>query len=465
MYGKVLVIDPIATNRIVLRVKFAACHYEVVQADSIAEAMRAIRKGVPDLILCSTKMPDGTPLRLLARLKASDAAGRVPVIALCSSITPKERLRLLAAGFEDVLQKPVDDALLIARARSVIRAYASASEWKLRDDTSRALGFAETSTQFATPQRVRLVTCVPDAPEVWQSALCSRSAASILTCTPADAVGHAAHAKETDAYVLVVEPGHGQEMVNLLATIRSHATTRHSAILIVQIKPDAALGAQMLDMGANDLIFGNPDPAELSLRLDALLSRKRMGDALRDTVRSGVEAAVNDPLTGLHNRRYAMPHLARIAERAAITKKPFAVMLADIDHFKRVNDRHGHQAGDAVLVETAQRLRENLRAVDLLARIGGEEFLIVLPGTDLANARRAATRLCHIMHDTSFAVPGQDVQISVTISIGLTVYDAAGAFAEARAQSAEELLARADKALYGAKADGRNRVALHRPAA
>lgn len=139
MHGKVLVIDPIATNRIVLRVKFAAAHYEVIQAGSIAEAIRMLRSGLPDLILCSTKMPDGGPLRLMTRLQKTSAAGKVPVIALCSAVLPAERMRLLAAGLEDVLQKPLDDTLLVARARSVIRAYASASEWQLRDDTSRAL--------------------------------------------------------------------------------------------------------------------------------------------------------------------------------------------------------------------------------------------------------------------------------------------------------------------------------------
>lgn len=465
MHGKVLVIDPIATNRIVLRVKFAACHYDVVQAGSIAEALRVIRSGLPDLILCSTKMPDGGPLRLMSRLQKTKAAGKVPVIALSWSVAPAERMHLLAAGLEDVLQKPLDDALLVARARSVIRAYASASEWQLRDDTSRALGFAEPSMQFGPAQMVKLVASHPEQIGAWQPALCSRSTAAITACAPADAVGQTTGDEEADAFVLVVEPGAGPEMLSLLATIRSHSSTRHSAILVVQMETDPALGAQMLDMGANDLVCSDPDPAELALRLDTLLARKRLGDALRDTVRSGVEAAVSDPLTGLHNRRYAMPHLARIAERATGNRKPFAVMIADMDHFKQINDVYGHAAGDAVLVETAQRLRENLRAVDLLARIGGEEFLIVLPGAGLANARNAATRLCQIIRDTPFVVPGQDMSISATISIGLTVCDPVTGATTTLPLSAEALLDKADKALYGAKADGRNRVALHRPAA
>jgi two-component system cell cycle response regulator len=465
MHGKVLVIDPIATNRIVLRVKLAASHYEVVQADSIAEAMQVIRAGLPDLILCAGTLPDGGPLRLLARLQKSRVAGKVPVIALSCTADPAERMRLLAAGLDDVLEKPVDDALLVARARSVIRAYSSASEWQMHDDTSRALGFAEPSVTFAPAQTVKLVTGNPANLAAWQADLCARSAASITTCPPLSAIRQTDDDENTDAFVLVVEPGAGPEMLGLLATIRSHSSTRHSAILVVQITADAALGAQMLDMGANDLMTQGPDPAELALRLNGLLTRKRLGDALRDTMRSGVEAAVSDPLTGLHNRRYAMPHLARIAERAARAQKPFAVMVADMDHFKRINDVYGHAAGDAVLVETAKRLRENLRAVDLVARIGGEEFLIVLPGTGLANAKSAASRLCRVIRKTPFVVPGKADGIDATISIGMTVCDPASGSTQTLPHSPETLLDRADKALFGAKADGRNRVALNRPAA
>jgi two-component system cell cycle response regulator len=177
------------------------------------------------------------------------------------------------------------------------------------------------------------------------------------------------------------------------------------------------------------------------------------------------EQALRDPLTGLHNRRYAIPHLARIADRAAHAHRPFAVMVADMDHFKRINDSFGHAAGDAVLIETARRLRENLRGVDLLARIGGEEFLIVMPGVGLANARKAAQRLCQMIRATPFDVPGHSAPVTATISIGMTVCDPGAGAAMTLPISAEALLDRADKALYGAKAEGRDRVTLSRPAA
>ena len=140
-------------------------------------------------------------------------------------------------------------------------------------------------------------------------------------------------------------------------------------------------------------------------------------------------------------------------------------MVADMDHFKRINDTMGHAAGDAVLIETARRLRENLRAVDMVARIGGEEFLIVMPGAGLANAKKAAQRLCRVIRNTPFIVPGIKLPVTATISIGMTVCDPRKRSNPPHPLSAEALLGRADKALYGAKAEGRDRVTLLRPAA
>ena len=179
------------------------------------------------------------------------------------------------------------------------------------------------------------------------------------------------------------------------------------------------------------------------------------------TVRNGLEAAVSDPLTGLHNRRYAMPHLDRIARHVKKTGTPFAVLIADMDNFKRINDAYGHATGDAVLVEMSKRLRENLRAIDLIARIGGEEFLVVLPDTPLRNARNAARRLCKLVGETPFEISGGLKSIKATISIGLAI----GGAACSDVKTAQQLLEEADKALYDAKMRGRNCVILSRPAA
>ena len=465
MHGKVLIIDPVATHRIVLRVKLAASQYEVLQAESIEEATAVLGSTTPDTILCALNLPDGAPTRLLGRLRKLGLFGKVPIIGIGAISGPAERVELLSAGFDDVFTRPLDTTFLMARVRSLLRSHASASEWQLREGTSRALGFAEPDAKFGPVARVAVIARHPEALLDWQDSVGRPAGARLCFGSSVDVIDREEGGVAPDAFLLVTRPDQEAETLDLLASLRSHSGTRHCVVLVAQQDGPLRLGAQMLDMGANDMAPWCAHSDELAIRLKVLLHRKRMTDALRATVRHGIEAAVIDPLTGLHNRRYAMPHVLRIAERAQLNGKPFALMIADMDHFKRINDLYGHAAGDAVLIEVADRLRNNLRAVDLVARIGGEEFLMVLPGAGLANARKAAQRLCRKIGDRPITVPGHSKGVSATISIGMVVWDYQSAASHDVPLTAEGLLDRADQALYAAKADGRNRVTLARTAA
>jgi two-component system cell cycle response regulator len=146
---------------------------------------------------------------------------------------------------------------------------------------------------------------------------------------------------------------------------------------------DTERAAIALDLGASDILYAPVDTQELAIRIRAQLDRKRKADKLRASVRAGLELAVTDSLTGLHNRRYGLYRLQQMMARPG---KGVAVMMLDLDHFKGVNDQHGHAAGDEVLRRLSQRLRAELRAGDLLARIGGEELLVALADTDYATA-------------------------------------------------------------------------------
>jgi two-component system cell cycle response regulator len=172
--------------------------------------------------------------------------------------------------------------------------------------------------------------------------------------------------------------------------------------------------------------------------------------------------AVIDPLTGLHNRRYGLAQLAAISEQALNAGSSFAVLVVDIDRFKTVNDRWGHPAGDAVLVEMANRLRANMRACDLLARVGGEEFLIALPETTLAEARNIAERLCLAIEKAPFTLSG-DMAVPVTISIGLAISESGET--PQHIDTVSEIFERADRALMHSKTAGRNMVTVSRTAA
>lgn len=465
MQGKILIVDAIATNRIVLKVKLASAFYQVVQASCVAEAAVLAREHNPELIISAVALPDGGAGTLCTMLRASSVTEHIPILAIGCRPNADTRMATLKAGVHDVILKPFDDTLLLGRVRSLIRAHNAAAEWQMREDTSRALGLAEPPGEFEPISHCVFVTAGETKTHGWAAQL-RPLMRSKLTCASAkDAMQAIENEAVPDIFVLVLpeEPQEGIAALNLISTLRANASTRHAGVLVLQTAPNAALATNALDLGADDLMTDGFEAAEMALRLRALSRRKRMGEQMRATVRTGLQAAVVDPLTGLHNRRYAMPHLARIADHARNTGRPFAVMVADLDHFKRINDLYGHASGDAVLSEVAERLRKSMRSVDMVARIGGEEFMVVMPGTTLADARLAAVRICNEISQTAFDIPGSDQPIHVTISIGMAI---GGTLTKDDAQDdGGSLLDRADKALYSAKMRGRNRVTLSRPAA
>ncbi|SFE45551.1 response regulator receiver modulated diguanylate cyclase [Sulfitobacter brevis] len=467
MQGKILIVDGITTNRIALKVKLACAYYSVIQATSLAEAVTSARKSPPDLIITSLTLPDGSAADLCRRLSASIKTASLPVLAIGPDPSEETRIATLAAGAEDVMHTPIDDLLLLGRIRSLIRAHNTALEWHMRDDTSRALGLSEPAAEFGPAGSCCLIGPDLGKLKAWAITLRPLIHLKLTQALPEHAGKRSDASTPPDIYVLVVpgEPEKDAATLRLISALRASPHTRHAGILVLQTKTDPALAANALDLGADDLMTDGFAPAELALRLKAMLRRKRMGEQLRATVRTGLRAAISDPLTGLHNRRYAMPHLARIAEHAQTTGRPYAVMVADLDHFKRINDDYGHAAGDAVLIEVAARLRGALRAVDMVARIGGEEFMIVMPGTTPKTAQTIAIRLCNSIGHDAFKLPGRIGAINVTVSIGMAISHQLTTARHAHDLSGVTLLAEADKALYSAKVHGRNRVTFGRPAA
>jgi two-component system cell cycle response regulator len=233
--------------------------------------------------------------------------------------------------------------------------------------------------------------------------------------------------------------------------LRQRPETRTSALLMLVDSDDFSTAAACLDAGANDYAMWPLDPSELSARLRTQLRYKAYADHLRDNMRDGLRLAVTDPLTGLRNRRYMDTHLARMIDKAQSGGQPLSLLAFDLDRFKLVNDTFGHAAGDAVLKEFSRRLLDNTRSVDLVARLGGEEFVVVMPDAGMDDARIAAERVRSAIEAAAF-VEGDRI-IPVTVSVGVSSLKPQG-------DVAAKLIARADAALYIAKAAGRNRVIL-----
>ncbi len=204
-------------------------------------------------------------------------------------------------------------------------------------------------------------------------------------------------------------------------------------------------------MGVNDYLMRPVDQNELLARVRTQLRKKRYADKLRHNMQLSLEMAITDQLTGLHNRRYMSRHLDTLLKSGATSSKPISFLIMDIDYFKAVNDTHGHDAGDDVLREFANRISANIRGMDLACRYGGEEFVVVMPDTDIAFAYTVAERLRQSVEKTPFPIARAPHQIHVTISIGMAATTGVS-------DTAEDLLHRADQALYRAKREGRNKV-------
>lgn len=457
MAGKILIVDDVATNRIVLKVKLAAAYYETVQAASGAEALALARKLRPDLVLLDVELPDIDGIEVCERLKADPATRGIPVVMVTAFHDTGRRVAALRAGAEEVFWKPLDDMVLLARLRSLLRARETAEQLGLRDSTYRELGLAEAAEGFAPCALVGLVAASAETALSWKRDLQAHLGDRILVLDRETALGDFARGRVPDVFVVAADLGRPGDGLRLMSELRSRAATRYSAVCVMLPPQGREVAAVALDLGASDLVEHGAGAEEMAQRIRTQIARKRQSDRLRASVADGLRLAMADPLTGLHNRRYALPHLARIAERAGAAGRAFAVMVLDLDRFKAINDSFGHAAGDAVLVEVAERLKSNLRAVDLIARIGGEEFLVALPDTTLAAARATAERLRRV-------VGGRPVplrtggSVSVTLSIGL-------ALGGPGAQAIEDLVGLADAALLASKAEGRNQVTIGRSAA
>ena len=463
MVGNILIVDDVATNRIVMKVKLNAAGYRPVMAQDGASCIRLATSETPDLILLDLVLPDISGIEVLTRLRADPATRTIPVVMFSSHQDPVARAAAFRAGADDFLTKPLDDQSLLARIRSFMRARETKDALARDMGDFAMLGLAEAALPFEMPGRIALVTARSETAMLMRRELTGQTPNRIAVMSADEAFAEGLKpGGAPDIFVIEADLATSGGGLRLMSDLRSRTSTRDAAFCLLVPPGSTMMAPTAYDLGANDLVPLAVAPQELALRLARLLARKREADRLRASVQDGLRLAVIDPLTGLHNRRYGIAQLSAICERARKSLADFAVMVVDLDRFKAVNDRWGHAAGDAVLIDVAGRLSRNLRAGDLLARIGGEEFLIALPDTTLAEARAVAERLCQVVGEEPVHLAG-GIAVQVTVSIGLAI-SAAGEMPR-QFDTVSEIVDRADRALLVAKSAGRNQVTISRTAA
>jgi two-component system cell cycle response regulator len=365
---------------------------------------------------------------------------------------PADRVKGLEAGADDFLTKPVDDVALVARVRSLARLKMATDEMRMRVATSRQIGVSDPAVEAINDQglngRVLVVEDHAVTAERIAAAL-SRQHTVAIAADPQEALFRAAEGK-FDLLMVSIDLKH-YDGLRLVGQIRSLERTRYMPILLIADTDQKARLLRGLDLGANDYLLRSADKNEMVARVRTQVRRRRFTERLRDNVQQSMELAVTDALTGLYNRRYMESHADSLVERAAARGKPLSVLMVDIDHFKTINDTYGHNAGDDVLREFSDRLRSCIRGIDLACRHGGEEFVVVMPDTDLGVANKVAERIRRRIAGEPFPIERGSRSVEVTISVGL-----AGRIGPQ--DSCALIMKRADSALYRAKRNGRNRV-------
>jgi two-component system, cell cycle response regulator len=451
MTARILVVDDIKPNVKLLEARLSAEYFDVLTAANGPEALAICQEGACDIVLLDVMMPGIDGFEVCRRIKTNPATAHLPVVIVTALDQPADRLRGLEAGADDFLTKPIDEVALVARLRSLARLKVVIDE--LRSGASKALppGAREGAFAMTAEDGQRgLILLVEDRKSSSERIVQALGAHHEVIVEP-DAQHALAKAAEDYCDLFIVSLGlENYDGLRLCSQLRSLERTRNLPILAIAEADDRARVLRALDLGVNDYLVRPIDRNELVARARTQLRQKRYADSLRNKVQQSIELALVDPLTGLNNRRFLENHLATMLDQAQRRRAPLSLMIFDIDHFKQVNDTHGHDAGDEVLKGFADRLRRVIRGGDLLCRLGGEEFVIVMPNSSVEIASKVAERTRSAIQQEPFIIDKEGKTIPITVSVGV-----AGRGPD---NDPDSLYRRADRALYRSKSEGRNRV-------
>ncbi len=451
MSARVLVVDDILPNVKLLEAKLSSEYYDVLTATSGEEALAKIVSDSPDIVLLDVMMPGMDGFEVCKRIKENPAIAHIPVVMVTALTDASDRVRGLQAGADDFLTKPVNDTALMARVRSLVRLKMTIDEWRVRENTASQLGVTdERANVMNESYEAAKILLVEDQDfETDKIVTTFRQDNDTIQAVKSGMEAMSLSAAEDFDLMIVSLNLRAEDGLRLCSHLRSNERTRSVPILMLATEEDMGRIAHGLEIGAHDYILRPIDRNEILARARSQIRRKRFQDRLRANYEVSLSMALTDSLTGLYNRRYMEVHLQKLLQKNELQKKQLCVLLLDIDHFKNFNDTYGHAVGDEVLKTFSFRLKDSLRSFDLVARLGGEEFVAILPDVTVEMAHIVAERLRRSISDKPFHCGVKEGVLSVTMSVG-------GAIIEAGQHTVQSVLDRADKELYAAKANGRN---------
>ena len=464
--------------------------YDVVPANGGSACMEQLERRTPDLLLLDILMPDVDGLQLLERIKNDERWRDLPVLMLSAQPPEESSVRSLGLGAVDFIRKPYRPRELLARVQAHLRMGAvlhatrqalerseveleraqqdADSRRKLVDilhevtgdlsvtelfhllvrRAARALGVSHCSIVLARPgEGSAMVVAAYENPQLQQLTIQLDRYPEIRAALDS---GQPVLVEDIDTHPLYAG-------VREVWGIEGIEVSIGSVIALPFSIERSQYGVFLVRRTRDQERFGQPDlefaQAVITAAVAVIQRAQMVESTMADNARLE-QLAQTDPLTQLLNRRALADRITAEMERALRYDSTLALLMIDLDHFKRVNDTYGHLVGDDVLRDVARLLLDTIRLSDIVARYGGEEFLVLLPETDDAGAESFAERIRVAVEAHDFTNNGAHPMLRLTSSVGVAMFPAA------RIESVEDLFARADAALYRAKADGRNRVRL-----
>ena len=450
MSARILVVDDIAPNVKLLEAKLTSDYYDVITATNGPEALEKIKTESPDLVLLDVMMPGMDGFEVCSKIKADGSLVHIPVIMVTALTDPEDKVRGLEAGADDFLSKPIDDTSLMARVRSLVRLKMAMDEWRVRENTATQLGMVEPDASVMKEPTQHAKILVIDDKEFSQ-----RKIMDALQVDQHDVIcvhtgTQAMEQMVTNAFdmIIVSLSLENEDGLRLCSHFKSNEKTRTVPILMAAEEEEMERVVNGLEIGVHDYILRPIDKNEMLARTRTQIRRKRFHERLRATYETSLSMALIDSLTGLYNRRYLEVHLQKLLNKNERSNKALAILMVDIDNFKQVNDTYGHAVGDQILKIFAERLKDGLRSFDLVARMGGEEFVVILPDVSHDLAYIVAERLRTSIAEKPITCDTPDGCLSITTSIGGAIINSS--------TDMLQTLDRADKQLYEAKEAGRN---------
>ena len=445
MSARILVVDDLETNIKLLEVKLTNQYYEVFTARNGLEALEVLGREKIDIILLDVMMPQMDGFETCRRIKANPKTAYIPVIMVTALSDVENRVNGLNAGADDFITKPIVDVALLARIRSYDRLKSLIDE--IRDKGEDGVQFIENRNDSNLITGATILLLDDDI------AQCNfiKNTLNEANIIEVDLK------KNIDTYlnanidlVIVSTQLINIDGLRICVKILNNKITRNIPIIVLIEEADSDIIVKALDLGVSDYIISPLNKEEVRVRVKTQISRKNFQDALKNNLLNNITLAKIDSLTGLYNRYYFNTKAKEFYNLATTSDTPLSLIMIDLDYFKQVNDNYGHLVGDELLKQVSLRLKKSIRGDDILARFGGEEFIFLLPNTNLNQAYIIAERIRQNIEATPYKIQLEINPLINTISLGVSTLK--------KGDTIEDLINRADKALYVAKQQGRNKV-------